>query len=40
MARIEVPVRALTREAFRPYGDVVQIADSRHYTINQGWAER
>ena len=38
MAR--VPVQALTRESFRPYGDVVEIGDSRHYTINQGWAER
>ena len=35
-----VPVQPLTREAFRPYGDVVEIGDSRHYTINQGWAER
>lgn len=40
MARIEIPVHPLTREAFRPYGDVVQVAESRHYTINQGWAER
>jgi ureidoglycolate lyase len=38
MAR--VPVQALTRESFRPYGDVVEVGDSRHYTINQGWAER
>ena len=38
MARI--PVQPLTRESFRPYGDVVEIGDSRHYTINQGWAER
>jgi ureidoglycolate lyase len=35
-----VPVQPLTRESFRPYGDVVEIGDSRHYTINQGWAER
>lgn len=35
-----VPIQALTREIFRPYGDVVEIGDSRHYTINQGWAER
>jgi ureidoglycolate lyase len=40
MTRIEIPVRALTRDAFRPYGDVLQVEDSRHYTINQGWAER
>lgn len=38
MAR--VPVQPLTRDAFRPYGDVVEIGDSRHYTINQGFAER
>lgn len=38
MARI--PVQPLTRDAFRPYGDVVDVVDSRHYTINQGWAER
>lgn len=35
-----VPVQPLTRDSFRPYGDVVEIGDSRHYTINQGWAER
>ena len=40
MARIQVPVQLLTRDAFRPYGDVFEIGDSRHYTINQGWAER
>jgi ureidoglycolate lyase len=40
MARIQVPIRPLTRDAFKPFGDVVQAADSRHYTINQGWAER
>ena len=35
-----VPVQPLTRETFRPFGDVVEIGDSQHYTINQGWAER
>ena len=40
MARIQVPIHPLTREAFRPYGDVVQVAESPHHTINQGWAER
>ncbi|MEZ5833532.1 MAG: ureidoglycolate lyase [Dongiaceae bacterium] len=40
MARIQVPIHPLTREAFGPYGDVIQVAESRHYTINQGWAER
>ena len=40
MERRDVPIRPLTREAFRPFGDVIQVAESRHYTINQGWAER
>src|SRR5919109_917405 len=40
MARIDIPVRPLTRDAFKAYGDVLQVGDSRHYTINQGWAER
>lgn len=40
MPRIEIPVHPLTRESFAPYGDVVQVAEGRHYTINQGWAER
>lgn len=40
MARIQVPIHPLTRDAFRAYGDVIQVAESRHYTINQGWAER
>jgi ureidoglycolate lyase len=30
----------LTREAFRPFGDVVETAGSNHFTINQGFAER
>ena len=38
MAR--VPVQPLTRDSFRPYGDVVEVGGSRHYPINQGWAER
>ena len=37
---VRVPVQPLTRDSFRPYGDVVEIGDSRHYTINQGFAER
>lgn len=40
MARIQVPIHPLTRDTFRPYGDVIQVAESRHHTINQGWAER
>jgi ureidoglycolate lyase len=30
----------LTREAFRPFGDVVGMEGSAHFTINQGFAER
>ena len=30
----------LTREAFRPFGDVVEMEGSTHFTINQGFAER
>jgi ureidoglycolate lyase len=40
MAHIKIPLQPLSREAFAPYGDVIQVAESRHYTINQGWAER
>ena len=31
---------ALTRETFAPFGDVIQVDDSEHYTINSGYAER
>jgi ureidoglycolate lyase len=30
----------LTREAFGPFGDVIEMAGARHFTINQGFAER
>ncbi len=30
----------LTREAFAPFGDVIQMEGAAHYTINQGFAER
>ena len=30
----------LTREAFRPFGDVIEMEGSAHYTINQGFTER
>lgn len=40
MARIQIPIHPLTRDGFRPYGDVIQVAESSHHTINQGWAER
>lgn len=31
---------ALTREAFEPFGDVIEMEGSAHFTINQGFAER
>ena len=40
MARISIAIQPLTREAFRPFGDVIQVAEAQHRTINQGWAER
>lgn len=30
----------LTREAFRPFGDVIEMEGSAHFTINQGFAGR
>jgi len=30
----------LTSEAFRPFGDVIAMEGSAHYTINQGFTER
>ena len=30
----------LTREAFKPFGDVIEMEGSGHFTINQGFAER
>lgn len=32
--------RPLTRAAFRPFGDVIEMEGSGHFTINQGFAER
>lgn len=33
-------IAPLTREAFAPFGDVVEMEGARHYPINQGFAER
>ena len=30
----------LTRAAFRPFGDVIEMEGAAHFTINQGFAER
>ena len=35
-----LPVEPLTRDAFVPYGDVIEFAGSAHYPINGGMAER
>jgi ureidoglycolate lyase len=40
MTRVNIPIQPLTRQAFTPYGDVIQVAEASHRTINQGWAER
>ncbi|HSM41626.1 MAG TPA: ureidoglycolate lyase [Afifellaceae bacterium] len=32
--------RPLTREAFRPFGDVIETAGAHHYPINNGTTER
>lgn len=37
---LELPIRPLTREAFAPFGDVIECAERPHHAINQGWAER
>ena len=39
MTKILKP-RLLTREVFAPYGDVVQLEGSKHFTINHGMTER
>lgn len=34
-------IEPLTAEAFRPFGDVIEVSDAaRHFTINEGFAER
>ena len=39
--RNTLPIEALTAEAFRPYGDVIEARDTaHHFTINDGFAER
>jgi ureidoglycolate lyase len=35
-----VPLRPLTREAFAPFGDVIEAEGARHFAINGGRAER
>ena len=33
-------IEALTRDAFAPFGDVIDAEGARHITINQGFARR
>jgi len=33
-------IAPLTRAAFAPFGDVIEMADAHHYLINQGFTER
>ena len=37
---IELRPIPLTKAAFAPFGDVVEMAGNEHFTINQGFAER
>jgi ureidoglycolate lyase len=40
MATVTLTARPLTKDEFTPFGDVIETADSEHWTINQGFAER
>jgi len=35
-----LPPQPLTRDAFAPFGDVIEMEGAAHFTINQGFAER
>ena len=37
---LEVQPQRLTREAFAPFGDVIQIEGSNHFEINSGYTTR
>ncbi len=37
---IAIPIKPLTRDAFLPFGDVIDMEGTAHVTINQGFAER
>ena len=39
-AGVELSVRPLTREAFEPFGEVIETDGAHHYPINQGSTER
>jgi ureidoglycolate lyase len=37
---VRLQARPITREAFRPFGQVIAVEGARHFTINDGTAER
>ena len=37
---MKLPITALTKDNFKPYGDVIEIEGSEHFPINQGTTER
>ena len=39
LTRIVLKPEPLTRSAFAPFGEVVELEGARHYTINDGYAE-
>ena len=40
MSEIKLTAKPLSRDAFAPYGDVVEINDASHFSINEGAIER
>jgi len=40
MGEIRIDLEPLTREAFAPFGDVIEIRGARHFPINRGAIER
>jgi ureidoglycolate lyase len=40
LTRIALRSEPLTRSAFAPFGEVIELDGARHYTINDGYAER
>src|SRR5262249_28318388 len=40
MDSFRIPVTPLSRAAFAPFGDVIEMEGARHYPINGGYAER
>ncbi|MDH3693337.1 MAG: ureidoglycolate lyase [Gammaproteobacteria bacterium] len=40
MAKINLKLQPLTREAFSPFGDIIETEGARHFSINAGTIER